>query len=279
MDGERVTGGGLSGSAPPDVPAAVIVDGVSKRFRIPHERANTLKERALHPFRSSSYDTLVALDDVSFSVDRGEWVGIIGRNGSGKSTLLKCLAGIYCADGGRLGVRGSVSPFIELGVGFNPILPARDNVMLNGVMLGLSPAEAKERFDEIIDFAELRDFVELKLKNYSSGMHVRLAFAVMAQIRAEILLIDEVIAVGDAAFQQKCFETLEQRREQGCTVIFVTHDMDAIERTCDRVVLLERGRLAEVGAPDQVARAYERLNFPDRQPPAESYAVAGGGDR
>ena len=257
----------------PHAETAVLVEGVSKRFRIPLERADTFKERTLHPLRARMYDTLDALDDVSFRVARGEWLGIVGRNGSGKSTLLKCLAGIYRADSGRLAVRGRVSPFIELGVGFNPNLPARDNVMINGVMLGLTPEQARGCFDEVIDFAELGEFVELKLKNYSSGMQVRLAFAVMSQIDAEILLIDEVLAVGDAAFQRKCFETLERRREQGSTVVFVTHDMDAIERNCDRAVLLERGRVAEIGDPETVARAYERANFPDEPPELVSAGV------
>ncbi len=248
---------------PPAVPdsAALVVDGVSKTFRVPRDRVVTLKERALHPLRGVRYDTFEALRDVSFQVDRGEWFGIVGRNGGGKSTLLKCIAGIYGTDSGRIALRGGLSPFIELGVGFNPNLRARDNVTINAVMLGLTPEEARARFDAVIEFAELEEFVELKLKNYSSGMHVRLAFAVMVQVDAEVLLIDEVLAVGDASFQQKCYDTLQAKREQGRTVLFVTHDMHTVERTCDRAMLLERGAIVKIGDPTSVAREYNRLNF------------------
>ena len=248
---------------PPAVPdsAALVVDGVSKTFRVPRERVLTLKERALHPLRGTRYDSFHALDDVTFQVDRGEWFGIVGRNGSGKSTLLKCIAGIYGTDSGRIALRGKLSPFIELGVGFNPNLRARDNVTINAIMLGLAPEEAKARFESVIEFAELGEFVELKLKNYSSGMHVRLAFAVMVQVDADVLLIDEVLAVGDAAFQQKCYDTLQRKREEGRTVLFVTHDMHTVERTCDRALLLDRGGIVEIGDPTIVAREYNRLNF------------------
>jgi ABC-type polysaccharide/polyol phosphate transport system ATPase subunit len=248
---------------PPAVPdsAALVVDGVSKTFRVPRDRVVTLKERALHPFRGTRYDSFAALDDVSFALERGEFFGIVGRNGSGKSTLLKCIAGIYGTDRGRIALRGKLSPFIELGVGFNPNLRARDNVTINAIMLGLSPEEARARFDDVIEFAELEEFVELKLKNYSSGMHVRLAFAVMVQVDADVLLIDEVLAVGDAAFQQKCYETLWRKREEGKTVLFVTHDMHTVERTCDRAMLLDRGKVVDLGDPTTVAREYNRLNF------------------
>src|SRR5207248_9053436 len=161
---------------------AVVVDGVSKRFRIPQEQVHTLKERALHPLKRRRFNELPALQDVSFAVERGEFFGIVGRNGSGKSTLLKCMAGIYRTDRGAIYVNGRVATFIELGVGFNPDLVARDNVALNGIMLGLSPRDARERFERVIEFAELEEFVDLKLKNYSSGMHVRLAFSVMIQV-------------------------------------------------------------------------------------------------
>jgi ABC-type polysaccharide/polyol phosphate transport system ATPase subunit len=242
-------------------PPAVVVDGVSKTFVLPHERVHTLKERALHPFRSTGSDTLHALRDVSFEVRRGEFFGIVGRNGSGKSTLLKCLAGIYAADSGAMYVDGRMSAFIELGVGFNMDLPARDNVLINATMLGLSPREAARRFDRIVDFAELRPFVDLKLKNYSSGMLVRLAFAVMIQVDAEILLIDEVLAVGDAAFQQKCFDEFGRIRASGTTVLLVTHDMGAVQRFCQRAMLLEEGRVVEIGDPHRVGNRYLEVNF------------------
>src|ERR687896_672306 len=216
----------------PDPAAAVHVDDVSKQFRLPHERVHTLKERALHPFRRSGFDMLPALHEVSLDVAPGEFFGIVGRNGSGKSTLLKCLAGIYEADDGHTIVRGRLSPFIELGV---------------------TRKEARERFDEIIAFAELEEFLDLKLKNYSSGMSVRLAFSVAIQVDADILLIDEVLAVGDAAFQQKCFDEFHRLRDEGKTMLFVTHDMGSVVRFCHRAMLLERGRMRIIGEPDEVA--------------------------
>jgi ABC-type polysaccharide/polyol phosphate transport system ATPase subunit len=247
---------------------AVSVEGVSKEFRLPHEQVHTLKERALHPLRRSSEDRLLALDDVTFDVGTGEFFGIVGRNGSGKSTLLKCLAGIYRADRGTIRMRGRLSTFIELGVGFNPDLAARDNVLINGIMLGLSPREALRRFDRIIEFAELEEFVDLKLKNYSSGMHVRLAFSVMAQVDADVLLIDEVLAVGDASFQQKCFDVFQNMKDAGKTILFVTHDMGAVTRFCDRALLIERGRVETVGEPQDVGVQYMQRNF-DREPTSD----------
>ncbi|HEY2141448.1 MAG TPA: ABC transporter ATP-binding protein [Solirubrobacteraceae bacterium] len=253
-------------SAPPPI----VADAVSKTFRVPEERSHTLKERALHPLRRSGHETFHALSDISFDVRRGEFFGIAGRNGSGKSTLLKCLAGIYGVDHGRIWVDGRLSTFIELGVGFNQDLAARDNVVLNGIMLGLSPREARARYDEVIDFAELREFEELKLKNYSSGMHVRLAFSVAIQVDAEILLIDEVLAVGDAAFQQKCFDVFNGMRDEGRTIVFVTHDMGSLNRFCHRAMLLERGSVVHIGEPHEVADRYLEINF-GRDP-----AAAGG---
>ena len=242
-------------------PPAIVVDRLSKHFRLPHRRYNTLKERMLHPFQTRSFETLRAVDDLSFEIAQGEFFGIVGRNGSGKSTLLKCLAGIYETTAGEATARGRVSPFIELGVGFNPDLTARDNVIINAIMLGLTRRQAYERFDEIIAFAELEDFLDLKLKNYSSGMAVRLAFAVAVEVDADVILVDEVLAVGDAAFQRKCFEQFDALKAAGKTIVFVTHDMTAVERFCDRALLLERGRLVRIGDPHGVARAYNELNF------------------
>jgi ABC-type polysaccharide/polyol phosphate transport system ATPase subunit len=242
-------------------PAAVSVERVSKAFRLPHQRYSTLKERALHPFASSTYDVLQALDDVSFDVRAGEFFGIVGRNGSGKSTMLKCLAGIYAVDEGEIAVNGRLSPFIELGVGFNPELTARDNVLINAIMLGLTHKQARERFDDIIAFAELEEFVDLKLKNYSSGMSIRLGFSTAIQVDADILLVDEVLAVGDAAFQAKCFGEFERLRREGRTILFVTHDMGTVERFCDRVMLLERGEVVDIGPPRPIAQQYAELNF------------------
>ncbi len=251
----------------------VVVDRVHKRFEIPRERVSTLKERALHPFRRSPTDTLYALRGVSFAVAPGEFFGIVGRNGSGKSTLLKCLAGIYGVDSGCIYVNGRMSAFIELGVGFNPDLPARDNALLNATMLGLSPREARRRFDSVIEFAELGEFIDLKIKNYSSGMLVRLAFSVMIHVDAEILLIDEVLAVGDAAFQQKCYDEFERIRRSGATVLFVTHDMSAVQRFCDRALLLEHGRAVELGDPEHVGNRYLELNFSLQARQAERLAA------
>jgi ABC-type polysaccharide/polyol phosphate transport system ATPase subunit len=242
-------------------PAAIVVDQVSKTFRVPEERTHTLKERVLHPTRHRRSQPFVALRDISFEISQGEFFGIVGRNGSGKSTLLKCLAGIYGVDAGSIWCDGRMSTFIELGVGFNPDLAAMDNVVTNGIMLGLTPREARARYERIIEFAELEEFQDLKLKNYSSGMHVRLAFSVAIQVDADILLIDEVLAVGDALFQQKCFDVFNEMRDSGKTVVFVTHDMGAVTRFCERAILLERGDVVIAGESRQAAEAYLELNF------------------
>jgi ABC-type polysaccharide/polyol phosphate transport system ATPase subunit len=232
--------------------------GVWKTFRLPQDRPFTLKQRILHPGRSRLASELHALRDVSFEVREGEFLGIVGRNGSGKSTMLKCLAGIYRPDRGTLSVRGRVSPFIELGVGFNPELTALDNVIVNAALLGIPRQEALARFPEIIEFAELERFVDLKLKNYSSGMQVRLGFASTIQADADIYLVDEVLAVGDARFQQKCFDTFRRLKRDGRTVVFVTHDLATVERFCDRVVLLEQGRVMADGDPHEVIMEYRQ---------------------
>jgi ABC-type polysaccharide/polyol phosphate transport system ATPase subunit len=262
-----------SGSLP-----ALAVQGVSKTFRVPEEQRHTLKERALHPRRGARFQTFRALNDISFEVQEGEFFGIAGRNGSGKSTLLKCLAGIYRADG-RIWRRGRLSTLIELGVGFNPDLAARDNVILNGIMMGLSPREARSRYESVIAFAELEEFQDLKLKNYSSGMHVRLAFSVAIQVDADILLVDEILAVGDAAFQQKCFDVFNRLRDQGKTIVFVTHDMGALKRFCHRALLLERGSAVHLGNPTEVADRYLEINFGrEPRPAGNEEERRGGGD-
>jgi len=255
----------------------IVADAVVKSFRVPEERMHTLKERVLHPLRRTRHERFPALDGVSLEVQPGEFFGIAGRNGSGKSTLLKCLAGIYAVDSGRIWIDGRLSTFIELGVGFNPDLAAKDNVVMNGIMMGLSPREARARYDEVIDFAELREFEELKLKNYSSGMHVRLAFSVAIQVDADILLIDEVLAVGDAAFQQKCFDVFNRMRDEGRTIVFVTHDMGSLNRFCHRALLLERGSTVYMGDPSEVADRYLEINF-GRQAPAAEDTTARVGD-
>jgi ABC-type polysaccharide/polyol phosphate transport system ATPase subunit len=262
-------------ATPPTGPKAISVEGVSKTFRLPHQQYTTLKERALHPLRSTTYDELRAVQDISLEISEGEFFGIVGRNGSGKSTLLKCIAGIYRIDTGRISIAGRLSPFIELGVGFNPDLNARDNVVINAIMLGLSRKQAMKRFDHVVEFAELEGFMDLRLKNYSSGMLVRLAFATAIQVDAEVLLIDEVLAVGDAAFQQKCFEEFFRLKREGKTIVFVTHDMHAVERFCDRAMLMEHGCMTQIGEPRIIGRAYHELNFgklAHDAPPAEQPA-------
>jgi ABC-type polysaccharide/polyol phosphate transport system ATPase subunit len=241
-------------------PVVIEARGVEKSFHIASHKVDSLKER-LTAFSKQTYKDLRALRDVSFDVHRGEFFGIVGRNGSGKSTLLKILASIYSADAGTVRMAGRLAPFIELGVGFNTDLSARENVELNGVMMGLHRREARRRLGAILEFAELEEFVDMKLKNYSSGMLVRLAFSVMIQSDAEILLIDEVLAVGDAAFQQKCADVFHEIRDSDRTVILVTHDMSAVEHYCHRAMLLHDGVVDLAGDPDEVARRYLRLNF------------------
>ena len=219
-------------------PVAIEVRGVDKTFQIPRHRIDSLKERLTHPFTRQEYRTLQALRNISFDVHQGEFFGILGRNGSGKSTMLKIMASIYRPDAGRVRVAGHLAPFIELGVGFNPELSSRENVLLNGVLMGLSRREAARRLDAVLEFAELAEFADLKLKNYSSGMMVRLAFAVMVEADADVMLIDEVLAVGDAAFSQKCLNVFSELRDRGRTIVLVTHDMATAQRFCDRAMLI-----------------------------------------
>ncbi|MBI5309968.1 MAG: ABC transporter ATP-binding protein [Actinobacteria bacterium] len=261
-----------------DQPVAISIRNVSKDFELPHERVSTLKQRVLRTGRYS-FETLNALSGVDFDIREGEFFGIVGRNGSGKSTLLKCIAGIYPVDEGEIRVAGKVASIIELGVGFNPELDARDNVLLNAQLLGLSAEQAEARFASVIEFAELEKFVDLKLKNYSSGMFVRLAFAVAIHVDADVLLVDEVLAVGDASFQHKCFREFERIKQKGTTVCFVTHDVTLVERFCTRAVLLDRGEIRSFGYPIDVARDYVQINLVDSSPaPASGDAGEPAGD-
>jgi ABC-2 type transport system ATP-binding protein len=222
---------------------------------------DSLKERLTRPFAAREYRELHALDGISFEIPQGEFFGIVGRNGSGKSTLLKLLASIYRADAGTIRMAGRLAPFIELGVGFNAELTARENVVLNGVMMGLTPKEIRDRLDAVVEFAELNEFIDLKLKNYSSGMLVRLAFSVMMQADADILLIDEVLAVGDASFQQKCDDAFHEMKAMGKTIVLVTHDMATVEEYCTRAMLIDGGKIRQIGDPAEVGRRYLKLNF------------------
>jgi ABC-2 type transport system ATP-binding protein len=238
-------------------------------------RVDSIKERIIRPLASKEVRLLRALDGVSFDIRQGEFFGIVGRNGSGKSTLLKLLASIYRADAGTIRMAGRLAPFIELGVGFNVDLSARENVILNGVMMGLTPRETRERLDAVIEFAELGEFVDLKLKNYSSGMLIRLAFSVMLQADADVLLIDEVLAVGDAAFQQKCADAFHEMKAEGKTIILVTHEMSTVEEYCHRAMLIDGGKIQHIGDPEEVGRQYLRLNFEKAAQPAELAAAQG----
>jgi ABC-2 type transport system ATP-binding protein len=253
-----------------DAPAAIQVEDLHKAFRIPTHRVDSLKERMVRPFAARDYRELKALDGISFEIAQGEFFGIVGRNGSGKSTLLKLLASIYRADAGTIRIAGRLAPFIELGVGFNAELTARENVVLNGVMMGLSPKETRNRLDAIVEFAELGEFVDLRLKNYSSGMMVRLAFSLLMEVDADVLLIDEVLAVGDAAFQQKCADAFHEMKAAGKTIVLVTHAMATVEEYCHRAMLISDGQIAHIGDPAEVGRKYLRLNF-------ESAGVLGAG--
>jgi ABC-type polysaccharide/polyol phosphate transport system ATPase subunit len=235
---------------------AIKVADVNKTFLIPHEQRARLKEWFAHPGRKMTYERNEALRGVSFEVEPGEFFGIVGPNGSGKSTLLKILAGIYRADSGEVRVNGRLSPFIELGVGFNMELSARENVEINGTLLGLTRTQLSARFDSILQFAELERFVDQPLKNYSTGMLLRLAYSIAIQVPSDILLLDEVLAVGDASFQAKCFETFETMRAEGKTIVFVSHDLHSVLRFCDRVLHLENGTVQSIGDPQEVIDLY-----------------------
>jgi ABC-type polysaccharide/polyol phosphate transport system ATPase subunit len=250
---------------------AISLEGVGKAFRVPLDHSTTLKYRLTHWRSAGRFRTLHALDNISFDVPHGQFLGVIGHNGCGKSTLLKILSKIYQPDSGTANVDGRVSPFLELGVGFNPELTARENVFLNGALLGLSRATLRDRVDEIIAFAEVEDFADQKLKNFSSGMQVRLAFSVAIQADAGILLMDEVLAVGDARFQEKCFEVFARYKRDGRTVVLVTHDLVSVERYCDRAILLDHGRLVEDGHPTDVTARYRRMvaELAERKPVEE----------
>ncbi len=251
----------MSGQSPVDNrEVAVRVSSVSKVFKLPQEKHTSLKSVFINIFKvGRRYSLQKALQDVDFEVGRGEFFGIVGRNGSGKSTLLKIIASIYRPTSGKLEVSGKLVPFIELGVGFNPELTGRENVYLNGALLGFSEKQIDAKYSDIVEFAELEKFMDQKLKNYSSGMQVRLAFSMAVRAEADILLIDEVLAVGDAAFQRKCFEYFNQLKKTGKTVIFVSHDMDAVRKYCDRSLILENGKILQIGATREIAQIYLRL--------------------
>ena len=278
--GDRETKGEAIADRAPGTAAPLAIEArdLEKSFAIPTHRVDSLKERMVRPFAAKDVRILHALDGVSFDIHQGEFFGIVGRNGSGKSTLLKLLASIYRADAGTIRMAGRLAPFIELGVGFNPELTARENVVLNGVMMGLTPKETRQKLDSVIEFAELEEFVDLKLKNYSSGMQVRLAFSVMLEADADVLLIDEVLAVGDAAFQQKCADVFHAMKAAGKTIILVTHEMTSVQEYCHRAMLIDDGKVLRIGDPGEVGRHYLQLNFERGSPEDHATVAAQPGD-
>ncbi len=240
---------------------AVKVEHVSKFFKLPTESTQSLRTTMVNRFRGiKGYKEQHVLKDISFEVKKGDFFGILGRNGSGKSTLLKIISQIYYPEKGSVTVDGKLVSFIELGVGFNPELTGRENVYLNGALLGFSRDEIDDMYDDIVDFAELRDFMNQKLKNYSSGMQVRLAFSVAIKAQGDILVLDEVLAVGDEAFQRKCNNYFLERKKSGKTTILVTHDMSAVKKYCNKAVLIENGLVKAIGNPDDVANQYSLDN-------------------
>lgn len=240
---------------------AVKIDHVSKFFRLPTEATQSLRTSLVNRFKGiKGYKEQHVLKDISFEVEKGDFFGIVGRNGSGKSTLLKIISEIYVPEKGTVTIDGKLVSFIELGVGFNPELTGRENVYMNGAMLGFSTEEIDTMYDDIVEFAELEEFMNQKLKNYSSGMQVRLAFSVAIKAQGDILILDEVLAVGDEAFQRKCNDYFMERKKSGKTTILVTHDMNAVKKYCNKAVLIEDGLIKVVGAPDDVANQYSLDN-------------------
>ena len=239
---------------------AITVKNLHKSFRLPTEQSFGLKQTIFNRLRGiKGYKEQKVLKGLDFEIKQGEFLGIVGRNGSGKSTLLKILAGIYYPEKGEITINGNLVPFIELGVGFNPELTGRENVYMNGALLGFSNVEMDKMYDDIWKFAELEPFQDQKLKNYSSGMQVRLAFSIAIRARGDILLLDEVLAVGDAAFQQKCNNYFKELKDRQETVILVTHSMEDVKRFCTRAILLESGKIIEEGDPHKVADAYTKM--------------------
>ena len=256
-----------------DKQIAVKVDHVSKYFKLPTEATNSLRTALVNRFKGiKGYKEQHVLKDISFEVEKGDFFGILGRNGSGKSTLLKIISEIYVPEKGSVTIDGKLVSFIELGVGFNPELTGRENVYMNGAMLGFSTAEIDAMYDDIVDFAELHDFMNQKLKNYSSGMQVRLAFSVAIKAQGDILILDEVLAVGDEAFQRKCNDYFQERKKSGKTTILVTHDMGAVKKYCNKAVLIENGLVKAIGSPENVANQY---SF-DNTAPLQQGGEAGG---
>lgn len=239
---------------------AIAIHNIYKEFILHQNKSTSFKHAIVNIVRKNNKLTQKVLDGVSFYINKGEFFGIVGRNGSGKSTLLKLIAGVYYPTGGSIEINGGLTPFIELGVGFNPELSGRDNVFLNGALLGFNRKQMNTMYDEIVEFAELEPFMDQKLKNYSSGMQVRLAFSIAIKADNDILIFDEVLAVGDANFQEKCIKQFEKYKKEGKTIVLVTHDMHTVSKFCDRVALLNYGKLDYLGTPKGAVKRYEELN-------------------
>jgi len=241
--------------------SAVVVESLSKRFRIPREKKLTVYENLIGLLRggANSYEQFSALHEVSFSVKQGETFGVIGPNGCGKSTLLKVLAGVLYPDNGRVKINGKIAPFLELGVGFQPELSARDNVYLYGAIMGLTCKDVDQRYEEIMDFAELKRFENMKLRNFSSGMYVRLAFATAIQTDPEIMLVDEVLSVGDEAFQRKCEKKIDEIRKDGKTILLVSHALGTVRQLCNRCLLMNGGKIVALGETEKVLEEYASM--------------------
>lgn len=242
---------------------AVAVKNIHKEFILPQNKNTTFKQTVVNIVKKNNKVTQKVLDSVSFEVNKGDFFGIVGRNGSGKSTLLKLIAGVYAPTAGEIKINGGLTPFIELGVGFNPELSGRDNVYLNGALLGYNRKQMDGMYDEIVEFAELEPFMDQKLKNYSSGMQVRLAFSIAIKAKNDVLIFDEVLAVGDEAFQRKCLDVFEKYKAEKQTIILVTHSMDVVRRFCTRAVLVSEGKILKIGNPREVADRYSKLNDVD----------------
>lgn len=258
-----------------DGKTVVSIDNVSKTFLVPHERHNSLKQGVLNMFAAKKNSKLHTLKGVSIDIKKGEFFGIMGRNGCGKSTLLKILAGIYQPSSGKVVVDGRLAPFIELGVGFNMELTGKENIFLAGTILGMKKKEIEDKYQTIVNFSELEEFMDQKLKNYSSGMQVRLAFSIAIQAQSDVLLIDEVLAVGDANFQRKCFRTFKDLKKEGKTIVFVSHSPEAVRDFCDRAALIEKGKLVMVGDPSKVTNEYLNILSNDIEKDSSGLKIVG----
>lgn len=237
----------------------VQVQNLSKTFLIPHEKRNTLKESLVRVFKKRTFEKFDALNDVSFNINEGDFVGIVGKNGSGKSTLLRIITNIYRPTSGKVQTNGTIAPFLELGIGFQNDLTAKENVHLNATLLGLTKEQIRQKYDKIVEFAELENFMDLQVKNFSSGMRARLAFAIAKEADADIYLCDEVLAVGDESFQKKCLKVFEDWKKQNKTIILVTHDAETVKKMCTRAILLTEGKIEADDYPEKVIEKYHRL--------------------